>query len=253
MIDTHSHLYLNEFAAQIDNYVTRAIELSVTKVFLPAIDTETHEQVISLSKQYPQICYPMMGLHPCSVKENYEEEIAAVEKLLEAHKFYGIGETGLDLHWDKTYAAEQADSLRRHVSLALKYDLPIILHTRNATTETINIISEYKDTSLRGIFHCFGGTIEEANAIIELGFLLGIGGVVTYKNGGLDKVLPHIELQHLVLETDAPYLSPVPHRGKQNEPSFLPLIAARIAEIKGVLLEEVVEHTTINAEKVFGF
>ncbi len=252
MIDTHCHLYLDDFKDKIEDYIERAKKSSVERIFLPAIDSDTHQDVIDLNNKFPAICLPMMGLHPCSVKENFTEELHLVEELLTRHNFYGIGETGLDFYWDKTYVAFQEKSLRRHIELALKYELPLILHTRNATAETIKIVAEYKSPDLRGIFHCFGDAKEEALEIIDLGFLLGIGGIVTYKNGGLDKVLPHIGLEYLVLETDAPYLSPAPHRGKQNEPSYLPLIADRIAEIKETPVAKVVEQTTVNAKKLFG-
>jgi TatD DNase family protein len=251
MIDTHCHLYSKELSADIDAVMQRATEVGITACYLPAIDSSTHEDMISLEARYKHMCFAMIGLHPCSVKEDFEHELDIIEKYLTQRTFSAIGETGLDFYWDTSFKAQQYVALERQIQLALTYKLPLVLHARNATKETIDVIRQYKTTGLRGIFHCFGGSIEEAEQIIDCHFLLGIGGVVTYKNSGLQHVIPHISLEHLVLETDAPYLSPVPHRGKRNESSFLVEIGKKIAEFKGVPLSDVVERTTENAMALF--
>ena len=251
MIDTHSHLYLKEFANDIEAVMKRASEASVQKIFLPAINSETHESMLHLERQYPNICAAMMGLHPCYVKENYKDELKLVEDWLKQRDFAAIGECGLDFYWDKTFVKEQYAALQQQLEWAVAFSLPVILHTRNATRETIEVIQKNNNRGIKGIFHCFGGTIEEAKDIIELGFYLGIGGVVTYKNSGLDLVLDAIDLQHMVLETDAPYLSPVPFRGKRNESSYLPHIANKIAAIKNTTVDEVIRVTSENAQTLF--
>ncbi len=252
MIDTHCHLYSEDFDVDIEAVVKRANDIGVKKFYLPAIDMGCTERMIAIEKKFPATCFSMAGLHPCHVKENYKSEINHVKSLLQQRKFVGIGESGLDFYWDKTFVKEQYECLEIQIELALQYSLPLILHTRNATQETIDVIQKYKGTTLRGIFHCFGGTLSEANQIIEAGFYLGIGGVVTYKNAGLAEVLKEIDMQHVVLETDAPYLSPVPMRGKRNESSNLKYIAEKIAEVKNISFLEVERITTHNAEKIFG-
>ncbi len=252
MIDTHCHLYSEDFDVDIEAVVKRANDIGVKKFYLPAIDMGCTERMNAIEKKFPATCFSMAGLHPCHVKENYKSEINHVKSLLQQRKFVGIGESGLDFYWDKTFVKEQYECLEIQIELALEYSLPLILHTRNATQETIDVIQKYKGTTLRGIFHCFGGTISEANQIIEAGFYLGIGGVVTYKNAGLAEVLKEIDMQHVVLETDAPYLSPVPVRGKRNESSNLKYIAEKIAEVKNISFLEVERITTHNAEKIFG-
>ncbi len=251
IIDTHSHLYLSEFSEDIDQLIIRAKSNGVDKIYLPAIDSETHESLFQLEERFPELCFPMMGLHPCYVKANVKDELQLVEDWLKKKKFYAIGECGLDFYWDKTYVKEQYEALEKQIEWALEYQLPIVLHTRNATQETIDVINQYITKGLKGIFHCFGGTANEANQIIEMGFYLGIGGVVTYKNAGLDKVIKEIDLKYLVLETDAPYLTPVPHRGKRNESSYLKIIAEKIAEIKSCSYEEVAKITSENALSIF--
>ena len=251
IIDTHSHLYLEEFNSDIEEVILRSKQNGVEKIYLPAIDSQTTQQLIQLEIKYPAYCIAMMGLHPCYVKENYKSELEKVASLLQQRKFAAIGECGLDFYWDKTFVKEQYEALEQQIAWALKYQLPIVLHTRNATQETIDVIKKYSDKGLKGIFHCFGGSADEANQIIEMGFYLGIGGVVTYKNAGLDKVLNGIDLKHMVLETDSPYLTPVPHRGKRNETSYLKIIAEKIAEIKNCSYEEVANTTTQNALSLF--
>ena len=251
LIDTHAHLYLKEFEADIDDIISRAIQNGITRFYLPAIDSETTASMLELEKKFPENCIAMIGLHPCSVKENYKGELAEVERQLSNRTFAGIGEAGLDFYWDKTFIKEQYLALECQIELALQYQLPVILHTRTATQETIDVIKKYASAGLTGIFHCFGGSIDEAKQIIDCGFYLGIGGVVTYKNSGLDVVLKDIDLQHIVLETDAPYLSPVPFRGKRNESAYLLKVAEKVAQIKNCSLAEVALATTTNANNIF--
>lgn len=251
MIDTHCHIYLPEFEADIDAVIGRAEEAGVKKFYLPAIDSNTNEAMFKLEERFPGKCIAMAGLHPCYVKENYEDELKVVADLLAKRKFAAIGEIGLDFYWDKTFTSQQYKALEIQVSWALQYHLPIVLHTRNATMETFEAIKQHCSSGLKGVFHCFGGSLEEARIITEAGFLLGIGGVVTYKNAGLAETLREIDLKHLVLETDAPYLTPVPHRGKRNESAYLRIIAQKIADVKGCTIEEVEAVTTKNAGEFF--
>ena len=251
MIDTHCHLYSPEFETDIEDVIERATLEGVTKFYLPAIDSEYTRRMDVLEEKFPNQCFAMAGLHPCSVKENYQDELDLVKVLLQKRKFSGIGETGLDFYWDKTFVTQQYDALEQQIELALQYELPLILHTRNATQETIDVIKKFANTTLKGIFHCFGGSLTEAEQIIDLNFYLGIGGVITYKNAGLAQVLANVDMTHIVLETDAPYLAPVPMRGKRNESSYLKYIVEKIALIKNISIEEVKNVTTRNAEKIF--
>ena len=251
LIDSHCHLYLEEFNDDIDEVMKRALEAGVQRFYLPAVDSATTDAMLKLETKFPGKCIPMMGLHPCSVKENYEDEINLVSGWLAKRSFAAIGEIGLDYYWDKTFIKEQEDAFNRQIELAIGYDLPIVIHTRDAMTETIEVVNNYKGKA-KGIFHCFGGSPEEANRIIDLGFYLGIGGVVTYKKSGLADVIKQIDLKHIVLETDSPYLTPVPFRGKRNESSYLKYIVEKIAEVKDISVEEVATITTANALKVFG-
>jgi len=221
----------------------------VEKILMPAIEISTHEEMLALEGRDKDRCVAMMGVHPCSVKENYREELDVAAAWFEKRNFVAVGEIGLDLYWDKTFFEQQKIAFREQIGWALKYDLPVSIHSRQATDECIEIVKENKN--LTGVFHCFSGTIEQANAIIELGMYLGIGGVVTYKNSGLDKVIEQVSLDHIVLETDAPYLTPVPFRGKRNEPSYLKYVVEKLAEVKKVDIEEVKKITTANAEKIF--
>lgn len=252
LTDTHCHLYSDELITDIDAIIERATNEQVTKFYLPGIDSTTHNAMLLLEEKFPGKCIAMMGLHPCSVKENYLTELQIVEEWLSKKKFAAVGEIGLDFYWDKTFTAQQYDAFKKQIELALYYKLPIVIHTRNAMTETIAAVKEYAGKGLTGIFHCFGGTYQEAVDIIDMGFYLGIGGVVTYKNSGLAQVIQKIDMQYLVLETDAPYLSPVPFRGKRNESSYLKYVADAIAVIKNVTKEELAAVTTANAEKIFG-
>jgi TatD DNase family protein len=252
LVDTHTHLYSKEFAADIDKVIERAAAEGVEKFYLPAIDSTATASMLALEARFTGKCIAMMGLHPCYVKENYKDELQQVEEWLGKRSFAAVGEIGLDHYWDKTYVKEQEEAFRLQVEWSIKYNLPIVIHTRNAMQETINIVKEYAHRGARGIFHCFGGSIESAREIIKAGFYLGIGGVVTYPKAGLAEVLEHIELEHLVLETDAPYLTPVPFRGKRNESSYLKYVVEKLAAIKNVPVEEIAAVTTANAEKIFG-
>jgi TatD DNase family protein len=250
--DTHTHLYLQEFTEDRKQVIQNALDAGVEKFFLPNIDSTSIEAMLKLEEEFPGKCYPMMGLHPCSVKGNYNEELELVEQHLNSRKYYAVGEIGIDLYWDKTFIEEQKEAFRFQIKLAKKHKLPIVIHLRNAFEETFSIVEEENDADLKGIFHCFTGSIEEARKIISLGgFKLGIGGVVTFKNSGLEAVLKQVDPKHLVLETDAPYLAPVPHRGKRNESAYIKIIAEKLAEIYGLPLNEVAEITTAAAKEIY--
>jgi TatD DNase family protein len=251
-VDSHCHLYLPEFQNDLPSVIGRANEAGIEKFYLPGIDSAVIDDMLQLEQQWPGKCFPMMGLHPCSVKENYKDELNIVKHWLDRRKFVAIGEIGLDFYWDTTFTEQQYEAFRRQMEWALAFNLPIVIHTRNAMQQTIETVKPYAARGLRGIFHCFGDSIETAEQITGMNFLLGIGGVLTYKKSGLAEVLEHVSLEHIVLETDAPYLTPVPHRGKRNESSYIRIIAEKIAEIKGVSIEEVAQVTTRNAEKIFG-
>lgn len=251
LIDTHTHLYVDDFKADIESVVDRAESEGVEKFYLPAIDSPENTNLLALENKFPGKMFAMAGLHPCSVKENYKDEIKLIENQLSNRKFAAIGETGLDFYWDTTFKKQQNESLHIHAQWAIEYKKPLVLHTRNAMQETIDLVKEYKGKNLLGIFHCFSGSLQQAKEIIGLGFLLGIGGVLTFKNSGLAEVIKEIDLEYLVLETDSPYLAPAPFRGKRNESSYLKYIVQKLAEIKNVSVEEAANKTTNNAEKVF--
>jgi len=252
LIDTHSHIYSEDFIHDRDEALQRAYESGVKKIVLPNIDSGSIKHMLDLSDAYPHLCYPLMGVHPTSVDEDYKEELQAIEYWLEKRKFYGIGEIGIDLYWDKKFIEEQKDAFRYQIKLAKKYDLPIVIHVRNSFEETYQIVKEEQDGSLKGVFHCFTGSENEADKIIDLGFLLGIGGVLTFKNSTLSEVLKSVDINKLVLETDSPYLAPVPKRGKRNESSYLMYVAQKIAELYNVPVARVAEITTTNARDLFG-
>lgn len=251
-IDSHTHIYLSEFAQDIDAVMLRANNEGVKKIFLPAIDSSHHNAMFLLEERFKDECIAMMGLHPCSVKENYLDELNIVEQQLKNRKFAAVGEIGLDFYWDKTFAKQQYAAFEQQMQWALENQLSINIHTRNAMQETIEMVKPFSKKGLKGVFHCFGGSYETAVQIIDMDFNLGIGGVVTYPKAGLQDVLPKIGLAHLVLETDAPYLTPVPHRGKRNEPSYIKIIAQKIADILNCKLGEVAIATTLNVEKMYG-
>lgn len=249
--DSHAHIYSEQFKPDRDDALRRAFDAGVTTIVMPNIDHTSVDGMLETEASYPEQCFAMMGLHPCSVSKNFERELYQVEDWLGKRPFAAVGECGIDLYWDKTFLAQQQEALRVQIALAKKYGLPLVLHTRDAFQETIDLIEAGQDGTLRGVFHCFSGTKEEAEQVIKLGFKLGIGGVATFKNGGSDQVLPGLGLEHLLLETDCPYLAPVPHRGKRNEPAYLPLIALRVATLLGKTEAEVAEATTRNAREVF--
>jgi TatD DNase family protein len=250
MIETHAHIYDDAFAEDREAMLERAFWAGISEIWMPNCNSETIEGMMELERKYPSQCRPMMGLHPCYVKEDFEQELYIVEEWLNKEKFIAIGEIGMDLYWDKTFIKQQEEAFLTQCSLAKKHNLWIDIHCRNAFWETVALIEKNADPNLKGIFHCFTGTLEEAQKAIELGFLLGVGGVATFKNGGLDKVLPFIDLQHIVLETDAPYLAPVPHRGKRNEPLYLEIIALKVGDILGIGVEKVIEQTSLNARRM---
>lgn len=251
MVDTHAHIYLPEFEDDKKAIFERIEKEGVSKIFLPAIDSSTHESMLKLEKAHPEICFSMIGLHPCSVKENFAEELKIVQAWLGKRAFKAVGEIGLDFYWDKTFADQQYTAFNQQIEWALHYDIPIAIHSRDSIDECIQVVSDHQKGKLRGVFHCFSGSIQQANKIIDLGFYLGIGGVVTFKNSGLDKVMEDIDLKNIVLETDAPYLAPVPFRGKRNEPSYLKYVVEKLAGIKKTSIEQVADITSGNAQKLF--
>lgn len=251
IIDTHCHLYANAFKNDIDAVMQRASAAGVQKFYLPAIDSGIITDILAFEDRYKDRCFAMMGVHPCSIKEDYKEELRAAEEWLQKRNFVAIGEIGLDFYWDKTFTAQQYEAFETQMQWALQRNLPIVIHTRNAMQETIKAVKPFADKGLRGIFHCFSGNEADAETITGMGFLLGIGGVVTYKNGGLPQAIQNIPMDYLVLETDAPYLTPVPYRGKRNESSYLTYVVEKLAEIKGMTPDEVAEITSRNAERVF--
>jgi TatD DNase family protein len=250
--DSHAHLYLNAFDDDRHDVVRNAIARGVKYMFLPNIDRDSISPMMDLVNEFPGNCFPMMGLHPTSVDKDYMEQLRIVEEWLKKRKFCAIGEMGIDLYWDKTFFPEQQEAFRIQAGLALEYDLPLVIHSRNSFDEIFALLDEVYKPGLKGVFHCFTGNLEQAEHIINLGFLLGIGGVLTYKNSGLPEVLERISLEHIILETDAPFLSPVPYRGKRNESAFTVEVAKKLAEVKGVSMEVVADITTGNALKLFG-
>lgn len=251
MIDTHAHIYSQKFRDDRAVMIQRAFDAGITHIMMPNIDSESIEGMLTLEEQYPNQCYAMMGLHPCSVNANLDQELKIVDDWLSTREFAGIGEMGLDLYWDKTFFESQKESFRVHAAWAKQYHKPLIIHTRDSMAETIAMLEELQHEDLYGIVHCFTGNLEDAQRIIELGFTLGIGGVATFKKGGLDQVLPHIDLKHIVLETDSPYLSPVPFRGRRNEPSYVQHVLKRVAELTGNTVDVVERQTDVTAAKLF--
>ena len=250
-IDTHAHIYAQQFEKDQDDTIQRAFDQGVNKIYMPNIDHTSIDAMLEVEAKYPDNCFAMMGLHPCSVKQDFEKELYKVEDWLNKRSFAAVGEIGTDLYWDKTFYEQQAEAFRIQVEWAKKYQRPIVIHCRDSFQETIDLLTPLMDDKLTGVFHCFTGNVADAQQVVELGFYLGIGGVSTFKNGGLDKVLSEVSLEHLVLETDCPYLAPVPHRGKRNEPAYTELVAARVAELKQLELAEVDKITTENARSLF--
>jgi TatD DNase family protein len=249
--DSHAHIYAEQFDEDREYIIKSSLTEEITKIYMPNIDLESIDGMLKVEEKFPTQCIPMMGLHPCYVNKDFEKQLYEMESWIQKRSFSAIGETGLDLYWDKTFFEQQKESLRIQIGWAKEKGWPLVIHCRESMEETLAIIEEEKDKNLKGIFHCFSGTIEQAQRIIACGFYLGIGGVVTYKNGGLDTVLAEIGLENLVLETDAPYLSPAPHRGKRNSPLYLPLIAQRVADLTENDISIVSELTQSNVQKIF--
>ncbi len=252
LTDTHTHLYSEEFDQDRDEMIQRSINSGVSRFFVPAIDSNYTSKMYELEKQYPENVFLMMGLHPTYVKENYLEELAHVERELASKKFYAVGEIGIDLFWDKTFLKEQQQAFKYQIQLAKKHQLGINIHCRDAFDEVFEVLESEKATDLFGIFHCFTGDLGQAQRAISLGMKLGIGGVATFKNGKIDQFLREIDLKNIVLETDSPYLAPVPYRGKRNESSYTLIIAEKLAEIYQVSVEEIAAITTENSKQIFG-
>lgn len=251
LTDTHTHLYVEQFDKDRSEMMQRALSMGISRFFIPAIDSEYHQAMFNLQKSYPKNIFLMMGLHPTSVKENYQEELALVKKLLDEHKFYAVGETGIDLYWDKTFLKQQQDAFKTQIQWAKEKGLPIVIHSRESFDEIFEVLEDEKDKNLRGIFHCFTGTLEQAHRALSFNMKLGIGGVVTFKNGKIDQFLHEIPLENIVLETDAPYLAPTPFRGKRNESAYLVNILDKLVDIYNLTPEEIATITTQNSKDVF--
>lgn len=253
LTDTHSHLYADTLQDDLEAVIQRCKDHGVDRIFLPNIDLESIDPMVQLEKAYPENCFAMMGLHPCSVDHDFQVSLATIRSWWNKRNFVAVGEIGIDLYWDTTYVEEQKEAFRIQIEWAKELNRPIVIHTRNSFNEVFEVLDDLNDDSLSGIFHCFSGDAEQARRILDYGnFWLGIGGVLTFKNSGLAAVIESIDLKHLVLETDSPYLAPTPHRGKRNESSYLKLIAQRLAEVKNVSLEEIAATTTENSKKIFG-
>ena len=252
-IDTHTHLFASEFDNDIDIVIKNALDYGISKMLLPNIDSTTTTKMLQLCDKYPNNCYPMIGLHPCSIKkDNLEKEISHVEQMLSQNKFIAVGEIGLDLYWDKSTLDLQKIAFESQIELAKKYQLPIVIHVRDSFDEAIEIVERLNDYNLSGVFHCFTGNLEEAQRIINLNnFYLGIGGVVTFKNGGINKIIKQVSLDSIILETDSPYLSPTPFRGTRNESKYLLNIATEMADLYNLDIEEIAKKTTENAIDLF--
>lgn len=253
MIDTHTHLYSEQFDNDREEVLARALQAGVTQFYLPAIDSATHEKMLAFEAAHPATVHAMMGLHPCSVhKDSWEEELSLVRDYLNKRSFVAIGEIGIDLYWDKSTLDLQTRAFEIQIDWAIELNLPVVIHIRNSFGEVFEVLERKRDQKLRGIFHCFSGTLEDAKRALDLNFYLGIGGVVTFKNGQIDQFLEQIPLDKIVLETDSPYLAPVPHRGKRNESSYLQLIAGKLVSIYGKEFTDIDRQTTLNAQKIFG-
>ena len=250
--DTHTHLYAEQFDNDRDEVIKRALDKGISRFFLPAIDSTYYERMKDLQLAYPKNVFLMAGLHPTHVREDFNKELEIVKKFLEQQKCYAIGEIGIDLYWDKSFLSEQQEAFRLQIALAKEKKLPIVIHCRDAFDEIFEIMDDVCDEQLKGIFHCFTGNEEQANKVLNYGFKLGIGGVVTFKNGGLDKFLHKIPLEHIVLETDAPYLAPAPYRGKRNEMSYLEHVLDKLVDIYKLPPEEIAKATTLNSQEIFG-
>jgi TatD DNase family protein len=250
-IDTHAHLYLDAFSEDRASAVERAVDAGVEYMLLPNVDEETIDDMQRLQELFPRNCLPMMGLHPTSVKPGFEKSLDKMKELLQRKKYIAVGETGIDLYWDKTFFDLQVSSFKTQIGWALEFDIPVVIHSRNSISEIIDILEPFRNSGLKGVMHCFPGDIEQAKWFIDFGFFLGIGGVVTYKNSITARVVENVPVEKLLLETDAPYLPPVPFRGKRNEPAYIPHIAGKIADIRKMPVEEIARITTDNAKSLF--
>lgn len=251
MIDTHAHIYVDQFKDDLPEAMERWQEKGVEKVLMPNIDRTSIDQMLQVEQDHPETCISMMGLHPCSVNADFEQELYVVEKWLDQRPFLAVGEIGTDLYWDKTYYPQQVEAFNIQCELALKHQLPVVIHCRESIDETIALTQPFSERGLTGVYHCFTGSVAQAASITDQGFMLGIGGVATFKNGGMDKVLPHVDTNYLLLETDSPYLAPVPHRGKRNEPAYVRLVAERLVALTGLSFQQVVAKTSENARRLF--
>jgi len=252
-VDTHSHIYSEEFSSDRDEVIANALRSGVNKIILPNIDSSTIKPMLDLANSRPNLFIPLLGLHPTSVKEDFRKELEIMEYWFNKRKFAGIGEIGIDLFWDKSFINEQIEAFRTQIGWAKIAGIPVVIHVRDSFPEVLEVIEQEKGDSLRGVFHSFTGTLEQAETVIELGFKIGVGGIVTYKNSGLDVVIQQIKLQHLLIETDSPFLAPVPHRGRRNESAYIAAVATKIAALHGISIEEVGRATTQNAKQLFGF
>ncbi|UXP30854.1 TatD family hydrolase [Reichenbachiella agarivorans] len=251
MIETHAHIYSDQFKGEIDEVIDSAKEAGVTKIYMPNIDSASIDAMLEMEHKYPDYCIPMMGLHPCSVKKDFQKELYLVEDWLSKRPFAAVGEMGTDLYWEKEFFGQQKEAFTIQCDWAIQYKLPVVIHCRESMEETITLLEDYADTDLFGIVHCFSGTEEQAQRVIDLGFKIGLGGVSTFKNGGLEPVIKNIDLSHFVLETDSPYLAPVPYRGKRNEPAYIQLVAQKIADDRNIDIQQVISTTTTAAMSIF--
>lgn len=252
LVDTHSHIYSEDYSEDLDQVIERAFQCNVRKIVLPNIDSSSLKSMLDLSTAYPQICFPLIGLHPTSVNEDFQDELQLVDFWLTKRKFYGIGEIGIDLYWDKTFLNEQIIVFRHQLQLAKKHDLPVVIHVRDSFEQVFDTLLPELDGKLTGVFHSFSGTTGQAKKVIDIGFKIGVNGIITFKNSGLDAIIREISAEHLLIETDSPYLTPAPFRGKRNESSYLIYVARKIAELHNTTVDEIARITTENAEKLFG-
>ncbi|MCT4636673.1 MAG: TatD family hydrolase [Bacteroidales bacterium] len=250
-IDTHTHLFLEQFKDDREDVIKRAIDSGVYKLLLPNIDSKSIDDLKETVKLFPDNCYPMIGLHPTSVDNNFTSELDLVKSELKSEKYIAIGEIGIDLYWDKTFLKEQQQAFATQLDLALEYNLPVVIHARESFAEIFEVLENYRDSGITGVFHSFTGTLEDANKAIDMGFMIGFNGILTFKNSGLDKIAEQVDIKHILLETDSPYLAPTPYRGKRNESSYVINVGNKLADIKGISIEDVARITTENAERLF--
>ena len=251
MIDTHAHIYADELIKDIDTLIVEAKEVGVSQIFMPNIDSSSIKGLHKLADDYPNVCMPMMGLHPCYVKADYKEQLGTIRDQYLSRKYFGVGEVGLDYYWDKTFVKQQKLAFEEQIAWSESDHLPLIIHSRDSLDDTISMVASAQTGYLSGVFHCFNGTIEQAKKALDTGFYLGLGGVVTFKNAKLDEMVAYLPQDRIVLETDAPYLAPHPHRGKTNLSKYLPVIAQKIGDVREQSLEVVADYTTVNAKRLF--